>query len=114
MAASGTVTLTCGVFKVPSIVGYKVSLFNEFVARKVIKYSGFASLVNIILGEEIFKEYLQQEAQGPLILAEVEKHIANPEYYASKLKKLDELRKLLEGDHVNIGQVIREELDECL
>ena len=40
-------------------------------------------------------------------MKELERLIVDKEYYHSKLSALESLRSLLEGDQVNIGEIIR-------
>ena len=55
LAASGTVSLACALFKVPTVVAYKVSLLDEFFLDTFTNYQGFFSLANIIHQEKVFK-----------------------------------------------------------
>jgi len=61
LAASGTVTLELALSRTPTIVAYRVPKFEEFIARRLIQTSTIV-LPNLILGENAFPEYLQQQA----------------------------------------------------
>lgn len=61
MAASGTVTLELAILGVPMVVAYRVSRLSHFLGRWLIKVK-YASLVNLVAGEKIVPELMQQEA----------------------------------------------------
>lgn len=68
VAASGTVTLNCALMLVPTVVCYKVSIFNSWIFRSFIKYSGSVSLANLLLGKKVFPELLQEECHEKFII----------------------------------------------
>lgn len=86
IAASGTVTLECALAHVPTIVCYKVSLFNEYIFNNFVKYRGFVSISNIVLGREVFPELLQEKCTPFLI----------NKYFEKISKKYSEIKKDLE------------------
>jgi lipid-A-disaccharide synthase len=59
LAKSGTVTLELAIAGVPMVVAYKVSLFEEIVARLTIKVSSIV-LANLVLGERVVPEFVQR------------------------------------------------------
>jgi lipid-A-disaccharide synthase len=66
LAASGTVTLELALSRTPTIVAYKVPKLEEFVVRRLIQVPTIV-LPNLILGENAFPEFLQEQADaGPL------------------------------------------------
>ncbi len=109
-AASGTVTLLCALFSLPTIVCYRLSLFSTFIFREFIKYKGYVSLPNIIMKEEVFSELLQ-ERSDPFEL----EHCFLKWYHGHDLfhevkRKLASFPSLLSGDSVNVGELIGREL----
>lgn len=60
VAASGTVTLELALLDTPMVVTYRVAPFTYKIGRLLIKLKHF-SLVNLIAGQEIVPELLQQE-----------------------------------------------------
>ncbi|MGL4999747.1 MAG: lipid-A-disaccharide synthase [Cetobacterium sp.] len=70
IAASGTVTLELALMGIPTIVVYKTSAINYFIAKHILKV-GFVSLPNLTLNEEVFPELLQNKC----VVSEIEKTI---------------------------------------
>jgi lipid-A-disaccharide synthase len=60
LAASGTVTLELALARVPSVVAYKVSKAEEFIARRLVVAPSIV-LPNLILGENVYPEFIQDD-----------------------------------------------------
>jgi lipid-A-disaccharide synthase len=58
--ASGTATLEAAIMEVPMIIVYRVSTISFWVAKMVVKVSSIG-LVNLVAGEEIVPELIQDE-----------------------------------------------------
>ena len=96
-AASGTVTLESALAGVPTIVAYKLSRISYCIGRAVIKVP-FISLPNLVLGEEVFPEHIQQDSEPEKLAAKAldwlhpeRKHAT----FASIGGRLDTLRTML-------------------
>ena len=63
LAASGTVTLELALSGTPTVVAYKVPKLEEFIGRRLIQVPTIV-LPNLILGENAFPEFVQDEANG--------------------------------------------------
>lgn len=61
IACTGTVTLECAVYGIPTVAIYKTSLVNYFVGRRLITVRHLA-MPNILAGEEVFPEFIQERA----------------------------------------------------
>jgi lipid-A-disaccharide synthase len=61
LAASGTVTLELALANVPTVVAYKVTLFEELIVRAMVR-AKMVGLANIILDDMIMPELLQRQA----------------------------------------------------
>ena len=60
LTKSGTVNLELALQGVPQVVGYRLSRFTAWIARHVLQFSvPFVSPVNLVLGEELLPELLQ-------------------------------------------------------
>jgi lipid-A-disaccharide synthase len=92
---SGTVSLENALMGVPMVVMYKLSYFNYFFVKTIIKVK-YISLVNILSGKSIIPEFIQFNAVPQKIASSVIEHL-KIENYVPKIKELLTLRKNL-GD----------------
>src|SRR5215471_21146470 len=60
LAASGTVTLELALAGVPTVIAYRVTLFEELIIRALIRVK-MAGLANIILDEMVMPKLLQRQ-----------------------------------------------------
>jgi lipid-A-disaccharide synthase len=60
IAKTGTVTMECAFFRVPTVTLYKGSWLNYQIARRVVTIKSF-TMPNILAGEEVFPEFLQYD-----------------------------------------------------
>ncbi len=70
IVTSGTATLETGIFKVPQVVVYKMSVLEYFILSRLVKVK-FISLVNLIADKEVIKELIQDDAQPERITDEL-------------------------------------------
>jgi lipid-A-disaccharide synthase len=61
MASSGTVSLECAFFGVPTVVLYKLSWAEFQVAKRIVKVK-YIAMPNLLAGREIFPEFIQDRA----------------------------------------------------
>src|SRR5258706_10458503 len=61
IASTGTVTLECAIFGVPTVAIYKTSWANFQVGKRIVKVKHLA-LPNLLAKEPIFPEFIQHEA----------------------------------------------------
>ena len=110
-AASGTVTLATGLFELPTVVAYKLSMVNEFILKMLIPYDGPASLTNIIHDEMIYPELLQYEADRYNLAKHARSWLTDEKYYNETISKLKNTKNLLSGDDFSVpeymGNVIK-------
>lgn len=95
ICASGTATLETGIIGVPMVVVYKLTALSYALARRLVKLPNFA-LVNIVAGERIVPELLQDAVNGPGIAAAVAA-ICEPETHSATRARLERLRERLGG-----------------
>lgn len=114
LAASGTVTLTCALFAVPTVVAYKASLFNEFLFQTFVNYEGHISLANLIHQDRVFPELLQERASGYLLARELESWLVSQQKLSELMNRLQETKVLIQGELNRpgdfIGSIIKESL----
>jgi lipid-A-disaccharide synthase len=63
IASSGTVTMECAWFRVPTVVLYKTSPLTHALGRALLKVP-YLAMPNLLAGEELFPEFLQSEANA--------------------------------------------------
>lgn len=68
LAASGTVTLELALAGIPMVAAYRVANWEAFIARRLITVSS-AILPNIILGENVVPEFIQEDATAQKLMA---------------------------------------------
>jgi lipid-A-disaccharide synthase len=61
LASTGTVTLECAFFKVPTVAMYKTSWSTYQIGKRIIKVK-FLAMPNIVAGEAVFPEFVQNDA----------------------------------------------------
>jgi lipid-A-disaccharide synthase len=68
LVASGTASLECAVVGIPQIVVYRVDPFTWAVGKRLVKVNHL-SMVNVMAGEEVVPELLQEKMQPDAIAA---------------------------------------------
>ena len=63
IASSGTVTMECAYFRVPTVVLYRTSWSTHALGRRFIKVK-YLAMPNLLAGEQIYPEFIQDEATG--------------------------------------------------
>lgn len=107
LAASGTVTLTCALFEVPTVVCYKTSLLNQFIFEAVVRYKWFISLANIVQNRAVFPELLQDQVTSYNIVSHFRFWYYNQKDYLELKEQLKQTKKLVKGEGMNIPQYIK-------
>jgi lipid-A-disaccharide synthase len=97
LTASGTATLEAMLLKRPMVVAYRLSWLNYFFARRLVKIQYF-SLPNLLAGEQIIREYLQDDATPEAIGAQLLHYIANEDASRYLRKRFSEIHQLLRQD----------------
>jgi lipid-A-disaccharide synthase len=90
LAASGTVTLELALSRTPTVVAYKVPKFEEFIARRAIQTPSIV-LPNLILGENAFPEYYQQDVAAGTLSAAMAELVDDTPARRKMLASLDRL-----------------------
>lgn len=103
-ASSGTVTLATGLFELPTVVAYKLSLINEFILKLLIPYDGPASLTNILHGKMIFPEALQYEADRYNLTKFARLWLKDERLYNETITALKGTKEMLSGDDFSVSE----------
>lgn len=112
LAASGTVTLSTGLFELPTVVAYKGSLLNEFIFHQFIRYQGPASLTNIIHQRWVFPEFLQERATHQNMIRPLRTWIENESAYNEVKATLKKTKDLLSGEDFSVAQYMAQVINE--
>jgi lipid-A-disaccharide synthase len=111
LASSGTVTLSLGLFAVPTLVCYRTSLFNLFMFNNLIAYKGFISLTNIIHQKEMFPEFIQDEVDPHILSNYMLKWMNHPDKYNLRLNELLKTQNLVIGEDVSVARYIHQKME---
>jgi lipid-A-disaccharide synthase len=95
ISKTGTVTMECAYFGVPTVAIYKTSWLTALIARIVIKVK-FLAMPNLLANKVIFPELLQQDATAERIANEALDLLQNPSRRA-------EVKSMLEGVMSQLG-----------
>lgn len=104
LAASGTVTLSTGLFELPTIVCYRASLLNEFIFHNFINYQGPISLTNIVHGEMVFPELTQEEVRPELMARKLYSWVSDETEYNKIKSTLKKTKELMSGEDFSVPQ----------
>ena len=77
VASTGTVTLECAWFGVPTVAIYKTSWSTYQIGKRLINI-GFLAMPNILTGQAIFPEFIQHNASGKSIADAALKLLRDP------------------------------------
>ncbi len=111
-AASGTVTLSTGLFELPTVVAYKASLLNEFIFYNLIKYKGPISLTNIIHRQKVFPEYIQGDVDPGKLASIIKTWTQNEKVYNELKSRLKKTKNLLSGEDFSIPEYMAQVIHE--
>ncbi|WP_341880522.1 lipid-A-disaccharide synthase [Synechococcus sp. UW140] len=96
LTKSGTVNLELALRGVPQVVGYRVSRLTALMARRLLRFQvEHISPVNLVLGERLVPELLQEQLQVDQLLAEALPLLQNPMARQEMLAGYGRLRALL-------------------
>jgi lipid-A-disaccharide synthase len=91
---SGTSTLEAGLFALPMVVVYKTSLLTYLIGKNLVKLKNIG-LVNIVAGETVVPELIQQDASSENIYKECSRMLSDKIYYSGIKKKLEIIKHKL-------------------
>lgn len=94
IAKSGSITLECSFFCVPTVVMYRVSWLTWWVAERIVKVP-YAAMPNILANKEIFPECLQANATPERIAREAADLLQNHPRRAALIEDLKQVNSSL-------------------
>ena len=89
--ASGTATLEAAVIGTPMVILYKLSWPTYLIGKALIKVPAIG-LANIVAGEKVFPELIQEDATGENLAHEAEKILEDPERRRAMIQGLARIR----------------------
>lgn len=112
-ATSGTVNLSLALYEVPSVIAYDLNLFNKFIAETIVKYQGFVSIPNLILGHEVYPELLGEAFSDYNLVRKASDLFNNKDRYSFVLSELKKLRRLTEGEDIEVSSYLLGKIKEA-
>lgn len=113
LAASGTVTLETALIGTPVLVAYKVSPLSELIGRLLVNVE-FISLPNLILGREIYPEFIGKKASPENLARTARDWLDDPEAYREVKDGLNVLRTMVgdPGAPLRAARIILDDLEK--
>ncbi|OGU16742.1 MAG: lipid-A-disaccharide synthase [Geobacteraceae bacterium GWC2_53_11] len=94
ISVSGTVTLEIALIGTPMVIIYRLASLTYQVAKRVVKIKHIG-LCNIVAGETVVRELIQDQANPEEIAAEIERLLSDHSYRDTMTGKLGEMRAQL-------------------
>jgi lipid-A-disaccharide synthase len=96
IASTGTVTLECAFFGVPTVALYKTSPLTYLIARRMVTVN-YLAMPNLLAGEALYPEFIQGRATADNIAAAALELLGNPARRAEIQSKLARVVSSLGG-----------------
>ena len=94
VTASGTATVQSAIHRRPMVIVYRLSTFTYQLVKRF-THVGHAGMVNLIAGEQIVPELLQEAFTPSAVAAEVAKFLTDSELTSQTLDALEKVRQEL-------------------
>ncbi len=94
LAVSGTVTLQIALAGTPLAILYRMAPLTYAIGRRLVKVP-FIGLVNIVAGQEVAREFIQEQACAVNLAAEIERIMTDRAYREKLEQGLGEVRQRL-------------------
>ena len=101
LTASGTATLETALMLTPMVVIYRLKLLSYQIFRRMVKIEHVA-MANLIAGEEVVPELLQNDARPDNIVTELNRILDSPEDRRRMVEGLTLIRKKLGGQGASL------------
>jgi len=96
VVASGSATLEAAIVGVPMVIVYRVSPLSWFIARRLVALD-CVGMVNIVAGQKVVSEYLQNKIEPLRIAGEIEELIFDEQKRSTMIAQLAAVREALGG-----------------
>jgi lipid-A-disaccharide synthase len=96
LASTGTVTLECAYFGVPTVAFYRTSLLTYEIARRLVRVQ-YLAMPNLLSGEALYPEFIQQRATASNLGGAALELLADPARRAEIRTKLTRVISSLGG-----------------
>jgi len=98
IAASGTVSLELAVARVPTVIGYKIGVLTEMIARRIVTVE-HVNLINLVLDQRALPEFIQQECTASRLASEIDRLLSDETARREQTEAMERALTLLgEGD----------------
>jgi len=95
IVASGTATLETGLMAVPMVIVYRISALTHYILTKLVRDLAHVGLVNIVAGQRIVPELIQDDVTPQKIADEISILLDDPDRYRRTKENLLKLREHL-------------------
>jgi lipid-A-disaccharide synthase len=93
LACSGTVTLECALYGVPTVVMYRTSWPTYFVARQIVQVE-YLAMPNLLAGESVYPEFIQGDVTAENVAREALDLLMNTE---RRVRIQETLRRIVQS-----------------
>jgi lipid-A-disaccharide synthase len=90
IASTGTVTMECALFKVPTVALYKTSWSTFQIGKRIVKVK-YLAMPNILAGEPLFPEFVQNDATSENITTAATSLLQDQPRRETVSRKLDDV-----------------------
>lgn len=93
--ASGTATVEAALARLPMVIVYKLSPVTYRVGRMLVRGVKFFGMANLIAGEQVVPELLQDDVNEARLCEELERYLGDPAHRAKTAERLGRVRQRL-------------------
>jgi lipid-A-disaccharide synthase len=98
LVTSGTATLEAALFKRPMVIAYRMPRLSAWIIRKIGAYTPWVGLPNILAGEELVPELLQDEATDAALAAALIRQLEDEPGQARLAERFEAIHQSLRRD----------------
>ena len=106
ISVSGTVTLEVALVGTPQVIIYKLAPLTFLLAKRLVKVDHIG-LCNIVAGETVARELIQDDASPEMIAAEIDRLLYDEAYRTSRTEQLHQVRQRIGNGGASHGVASR-------